>query len=186
MQWQYIVFAMLPAVAFAVLVGRVALRTTVTAVTLLAALEFVLNSALLGLFEPFSFASLLLFAIFGTLALRRDEGSLVMLQPVALEIALGFVFLAAVVIFDTPLFGILLEQYVGFLEVVPAYQDGYFAQYARTMSTSIPFLLFLHAGLLYLAWRQGALRTWILARTLGLHVLVVALFFAERLLIEPA
>jgi len=185
MQWQFVAFAMLPSVAYAVLVSRVSLRATVVTVIAISALEFIFNSAMLGTFDVFSFASLLLFVATGALSAQRENTVYLRLQPVALEIGIGLVFFVSMVVFDRPLFAILLEEYVGVFDVIPPYQRGYFAGYARTMSNSLPFLLFIHAGLVGAAATLGSIRTWIWVRTLGLHAMIVALFFAERLLIEP-
>jgi intracellular septation protein A len=185
MLWQYVFFAMIPALAHAVLERRAPIRTTVACATGLAALEFVLGCWMVGLVEPFTFASLALFWGLGLIAIRRGSPRLVRLQPVVLELGMGLVFFVAFFVFDEPLFAQLLDSQIGVLDVIPPYQRGYFAGYFETMSASVPFLLFLHAGLVAWAARRESVVPWILTRSIGLYALLVVLFFAERLLIEP-
>jgi hypothetical protein len=185
MLWQYVFFAMIPALAHAVLERRVPIRTTVAVATGLAGVEFVLGCWMVGVVEPFTLASLVLFGALGLIAIRREHPRLVRYQPVALEIGMGLAFLVAFFLFDVPLFAQLLDEQVGLLETIPPYQRGYFAGYFETMSASVPFLLFLHAGLTGWVAKRESVVAWIVIRSLGLYVLLVLLFFAERLLIEP-
>ena len=185
MLWQYLFFAMIPALAHAVLERRGPVRKTVAVATGLAALEFVLGCWMVGLVEPFTLASLALFGGFGLIAIRREAPRLVRFQPVVLQLGMGLVFLVAYFVFDEPLFARLLDSQIGVLDAIPPYQRGYFAGYFETMSASVPFLLFLHGSLVAWAAKRESVVPWILIRTIGLYVLLVLLFFAERLLIEP-
>ena len=160
-------------------------RSTVAAATGLAGLEFALGCWAVGGVEPFTLASLVLFGGLGALAIRREATRVVRFQPVLLEVGMGLTFFVAYHLFDDPLFARLLSRPVGVLDQIPAYQRGYFVGYFETMSASVPFLLFLHAGIVAWAANRTSVIPWIAIRSIGLYVLVAALFFAERLLIEP-
>lgn len=185
MHWQFVVFAMVPTVAFAVLLPRGTMRRAIGVAIFLSFVEFSLNSIALGVVEPFSLLSLILFAGLGALSLKRNSATYFRLQPVFLEASMAIVFLIAAYAYSVPLFTILLMDWIDVDQAIPAYQRGYYVQYADSMSRSVPYLLFLHAAVVGWAAMSTSLRNWVLLRTLGLHFMLVVLFFAERLLIKP-
>ena len=83
---------------------------------------------------------------------------------------------------DERLLALILQKHVRMNEILPTYQHGYFAMYARTMSRSLPFLLVLHAGLTAYAALRLSTWGWFVVRVPGFYLLAVLLFFAERLL----
>ena len=181
--WQLLLFAMLPVAAYAGLRGRgVAVPASIGAATAVAALELGVNSLRLGRVELFSLLSLLLFAVMGGIALLRRDERLFKLQPAALDLCLAAVFLYAWHVQEVPLFQVILERHVRLFEALPAYQQGYASLYATTLSRSLPYLLLVHAALTADAALRRSNAWWFLVRVPGFYALLAALFFAERIL----
>ena len=186
MQWQLLFFSMLPIAIFAVAQTFVNERRAIQLSILAAAIECGYNAYRLGFLETLSLFSLVLFAILGAFSIRTGNAVFYKFQPVVLGVALAAVFLVYEFAFGTPLFAIIVEEHVGIMEVVPAYQRGYFSIYARTMSQTIPFILLLHAALTGYAAMKLSVWQWFAVRTIGLYLLIAVSFFAERLLIRPS
>lgn len=182
MQWQLLFLSMAPVVAFMALHGRYGLRSAVGAAISVAALEFAINSHQLGGVEYFSLTSLALFVVFGGVALLRGNERFFELQPVALDVAMASVFLYYGLVLDTPLFAVIMEEHVKAYEILPAYQRGYAAVYATTLSRSLPYLLLIHAGLTAHAATTRSIWWWFNMRVFGFYALLILLFLAERLL----
>lgn len=187
MQWQLLLFSMLPILAFAVVESFGNRRNAVMAAVVVAAVECVYNSVQLGFVEAFSLLSLVLFLVLGGLSLRRDRIVIFKFQPVAMGIvwAAAFWIHDSFFLSDKALLPLILDKYVGVNEVIPPYQRGYFAIYAQTMAKSLPFLLVLHAGLTAYAALRLSTWWWFQVRVFGFYLLVVVLFYGERLLPVP-
>lgn len=182
MQWQLLFFSMPPILAFAVVEAPGHRKHAVSAAVAVAAVECGYNSWQLGRIEVFSLLSLALFLVLGGLSLQRDRIVLFKLQPVLLGLVWAGVFWIHDSLSDERLLPLILEDVVGVNEVIPPYQRGYFAGYARSMSTSLPFLLVFHAGLTAYAALRLSTWWWFHVRVFGFYLLVVVLFFTERLL----
>mgnify|MGYP001053276704 FL=1 len=182
MEWQLIFVSIPPAVAF-VAFSRVGTpREAIVGSIVVSGFELLYNSLRLGIVEPFSLCSLVLFLGLGALSLRRDDARFFKLQPVAFDLCLA----AAIVYFgiarDTPLLAVLAEDYIGIHAKLAAYQRGYATIYATTLSKSMPILLVLHALITaHAAWRRSTC-WWFNARVFGFYAMVAALFLGERLL----
>jgi intracellular septation protein A len=179
-QWQLMFLSMFPILAFAAVENVGGQRKAVYAAVLVAAVECLYNSHQLGFIEAFSLTSLASFAVLGWLALRRNQIVVFKFQPVAMSL----VWAGAFWIYDgfsgDRLLPLILEEYVGVNELISPHQRGYFARYAATMSTSLPFLLVFHAGLTAYAAVTLSTWWWFQIRVVGFYLLVVALFYYER------
>jgi len=181
MEPQLLLFAMLPVVAYAWLRrGDGGYPRAIAGAVIVAALECGLNSLRLARVEWLSLASLLLFLLLGGVTLLRRDERFVKLQPVALDLLLAGVFLHAWTVLEVPLFAVILEEHVGLLEIVPAYQRGYAELYLATLSRSVPWLFLVHAGVTAEAALRRSTAWWCVVRTLGFYALLGALFLAER------
>lgn len=145
-------------------------------------LELVYNSVALGLLEPFSLASFLTFLVFGTLAIDREEMGYFLFQSVVFECAVALVFFYARFELDVRLLEVILDRYVQIDAIVPPYERGYVDVYARTLSTSLPFVLVLHAGCLAGIAVNRSVAAWFVFRVVGLYGIVGVVFVAERIL----
>lgn len=181
MQWQLLIFAMVPAAVFVVARGVLDERRAIALSIAAAAIECVYDSYRLGFLEAYSLYSFGLFAILGVLSIRTSDALYFKFQPVLLGISVAVVFLVYQWAFDTLLFAVILEDYVGMKDVVPAYERGYFSIYARAMAQMIPFLLIFHAGLTAYAAMKLSVWSWFLIRTVGLYLLIAVAFVAQRL-----
>jgi len=183
MHWTLLLFSMLPVVTFALVETLADSRKAVVAAIVVAGFEFVFDSILLGFVEIFSAVSLSLFVILGAVALRRGRMEWFKFQPVVL----GLFVAATFWIYDgwiatgEPLFAQIVEKHLRINDILPTYQRGYFADYARTMSTSLPFLLIAHAALTGYAAVKLSTWSWCGVRVLGFYAMATALFYAERL-----
>jgi intracellular septation protein A len=180
-QWQLLFFSMFPILAFAVVETISNRRNAVASAIVVSAAEFAFNSHQLGFLEVFSAISLLLFLALGVASLRSGRIVIFKFQPVLM----GLLWAGAFWIHDARsgdrLLALILERHVRVNELIPPYQRGYFAGYAATMSRSLPFLLVFHAGLTAYAALKLSTWWWFGIRTVGFHLLVLGLFFAERL-----
>ena len=182
MQLQLLFLAIAPLVVFWV---ALQFRSEAEAVGLAigtSALELVYNSVALGFLEPFSLVSFTTFLVFGMLAIARGKLAYFAFQSVVLEFAVALVFLYARFELDVRLVAVILDAYVEIDTIVAPYQRGYVDVYARTLSTSLPFLLLLHAGLLARFAVNRSVTTWVVFRVFGLYAMVGVLFVVERLL----
>lgn len=181
MQWQFTVFSMVPLLVFVAARRLTGLEWALRAAVVTAAVEFIYNSAALGLLEPFSGLSFVLFAVLGGWSYRRGELRYFQLQPVVLECVVAAIFLFYMFVLDTPLFAVLVEDYIGLLEWLAPWRRGYFENYVITMSKSIPFVLLLHAGATAYAACRLSFAHWLYVRVLGFYAMLLILFYGERL-----
>lgn len=182
MQWQLLFLSVVPLLAFALVESAGKRRNAIVAAVLVAGVEFVFNSYRLGFVEVFSLVSLVVFVVLGRLSLQRNDSVFFKFQPVVLGLVLASVFWIHDAVADERLLALILEKHVRVNEVVPPYQRGYFAGYARTTSRSLPFLLVLHAALTAYAALRLSTWWWFAVRAVGFYLLVALLFFTERLL----
>jgi intracellular septation protein A len=181
MQWQLLFLSIAPVAAFVVADRFGTQRRAVTLAVAVSGFEFLYNSFQLALVEPFSLGSFVLFLVLGSISIKRQDLSFFKFQPVVFEILIAGTFIVYTFALDTPLFAIILEDSIGMNEWVPPYQRGYFAVYAQTLSKSIPFLLLLHAALTAHAALRRSTWWWFHCRVFGLYLMIVALFFTERI-----
>jgi intracellular septation protein A len=181
MRWHLLFFGMAPAVAFMAVRGAGRLRSAIAAAVAVAAVEFAVNSLQLGGVEYFSLASFALCGLFGGISLLRSDEFFFKLQPVVLEVILAGVLLYYGLALEVPLFAVIMQEHVRLDEILPAYQRGYAAVYATTLSRSLPYALLIHAGLTAYAARMRSTWWWFHMRVFGFYALLAALFLAERI-----
>jgi intracellular septation protein A len=182
MQWQLLFVSIPPIVAFVAFSRVGTLSEAVLGTAVVSGFELVYNSLQLGIVEPFSLCSFVLFLGFGGVSLRQNDDRYLKLQPVAFELVVAATLAYFVFVLDTPLLAVFAKDYVGIHAELEAYQRGYATIYATTLSKSLPFLLVLHAALTArAAWRRSTC-WWFNVRVFGLYGLVALLFLGERLL----
>lgn len=182
MQWQFLFISVFPVIAYMLFWVRNKPRYGIVAALVVGALELAYNSLQLDLLEPFSLLSLVFLGLFGGLSLSSGDDRLFKLQPVAFELVGAAVLIYYNCILETPLLPIVTEKYLGLHDVLAAYQRGYATVYATTLSTSLPYLLLVHAGLTaYVAWARSTW-WWFNVRVFGFYGMLAALFVVERLL----
>jgi hypothetical protein len=182
MQWQLLVFSMVPLLAFAGTRRWAGTARALVLATVVSALELALNSALLGFLEPFSLSSFVLFAGFSWLAHRRSALRWLQAQPVALEVLVAAVFMVWDLGHGTPLLVTVVTDHLGLIDWLAPWQRGYWEGYARALAPLFPFVLLVHAGLTAWAARRLGFGAWLAVRTLGLYALLTAVFLVQRLL----
>jgi intracellular septation protein A len=182
MQWQLLFFSMAPVVAFMAFRVQDEPRRALGAAIAVAAIEFTYNSYQLRGVEPFSLVSFALFGFLGGIALRRDDEWFFKLQPVVLDVILAGTFFYYGLVLETPLFAVIMEEYVGIHEILPVYQRGYATVYATTLSRSLPYLFLIHAGATAYVATKRSTWWWFHVRVFGFYAMLVVLFLAERFL----
>jgi intracellular septation protein A len=180
MQWQLLFFSMAPAVAYAVLATRGQPARAVGVALAVSAGELVVNSVRLGMLEPFSLASFVLFALTAAASYQRGNPRLVELQPVALELLVAAVLAYAYFVRGVPLLAVIARDYVNIDAVLPPYQHGYAEVYATTLSRSLPFVLVGHAALTAFGALERSTWWWLNVRVFGFYAMVLLLFVVER------
>ena len=182
MQWQLAFASIPPLLAFAAVHPRWGTRAAVLAAIGVAALEWAYDSIQLGFVEPFTLASLLLFAACGGATLRRDDLRYFRFQPVAFEIVAAGALLYSNVVLGEPLFATIVQEHMGLVEALPPWRRGYAQSYTLAMAGSVPFVLLAHAALTAWAALRLSLSGWLWVRIAGLYAMLVLLFLVQRLL----
>lgn len=180
MQWQLLFLSMAPALVYAVLATRGAPAAAIGAALAVSAAELVLNSVRLGVVEPLSLTSFVLFALAAFAAYHRRSPRLVELQPVALEVLGAGVLAYAYFVRGVPLLAVIAKDYLDIDAVLPPYQHGYAEVYATTLSRSLPFVLIGHAALTAFGAIERSTWWWFNVRVFGFYGMVALLFVAER------
>lgn len=182
MQWQLFFLSIPPLVAYVVLWTVDRPRWGIAAAVAVAGLEAIYNSLQLELVEPFSVASFALFLGLGGWALRTADERIFKLQPVLFEVWVAMVLVYYGVVLDTPLLAVIVEEHLGLVDALAAYQRGYARVYATTLSRSLPYLLAIHAALTAYAALKRSTWWWFNIRVFGFYAMLAILFLAERLL----
>ncbi|MFT5694891.1 MAG: intracellular septation protein A [Myxococcota bacterium] len=182
MQWQLLLLSVAPLAVFMLAVRRTTQTRAIAAALVVSLCELVFNWAQLHFVDPFSLTSLLLFGALGFASIRTGNIIFFKFQPVAFEVAIGAALFYYNFIVGTPLFAEILIEHVQINEIVPVYQRGYYANYVTTLSSSIPFVFLLHAGLTAYGALMRSSMWWFVVRVVGLYAMAAVVFYAERLI----
>lgn len=182
MQLQLLFLSIAPVLVFALVRQLGFDKHAVLAAIVTSAAELAFNSLRLGSLEWYSLASFTLFAIMGSMSISRHDLRYFKFQPVVFEVGMGLVWLAYYLSFDIRLFQSIVRDTVGLFELVETFERDYYELYARTLSVSLPYLLFVHAAATAFTALRAPTWVWLTFRTVGLYGMIAILFVAERLL----
>lgn len=182
MNMNFILFGLLPLLAFVVIDSFLGLKAGLISAIILAVAEALYTIYEFGSLDALSIASLILVLAFGLLSLKSQNSIYMKLQPVFLGLSFGVVILILQAL-GKPLLPLFIEKYGAQFpdEIMVNLKNPMMHTMLSQVSFNLGIGFLLHAGLVAFAAFRLNNWWWLLIRGLGLYVMMAVCVFSARL-----
>ncbi len=172
----FLVLALLPIIAFAIVDAKGGFKAGVVTAIVLSVLLFIANWIILGAFDPIGLIEPVFFIVLGLISLRLKNSLYFKFQPVVVNI-LGAMLLAGFQIAGQPF---LVKWAPAMDKVMPEENQGILTNpiildKLATLSHVMIYIFLLHAAWVAYAALKQSNWAWVRARLLGYPILLIAM-----------
>lgn len=183
MSFSYILFGVLPLLAFVIIDSFLGLKAGVWSAIFLAAIEALYTLYEFGTLDELSIASMIFVALFGLVSLRYNNPIFIKIQPVFLGVCFGIIALVFQVI-NKPILIFMLNKYASILpvELQNNIENPLMQNLLARLSCYLGFGFLLHASVVaYAAFRMSNW-WWLIIRGIGLYIMMALCVLMARFL----